>query len=83
MWFCCSQGRAGNVLLSVTAFAVTPLFTVETILPGFAVPEASTTLLVLPFDGGLNGVGPEEGGVRSQGLKGGTLAEITDINYTK
>lgn len=36
----------------------TPLSVVGTISPGFAVPEASTTSLVLPEDGGLNSVLP-------------------------
>lgn len=45
--------------------------TLETISPGFAVPDASTTSLVLPDDGGLKGAGPDELPVRSQGLGGG------------
>jgi hypothetical protein len=45
-----------------------------TISPGFAVPEASTTSLVLPPDGGLNGAGPDEEPARSQGFGGGLLA---------
>lgn len=43
----------------------------ETISPGFAVPEASTTSLVLPADGGLNGTGPDEEPACSQGFGGG------------
>lgn len=47
---------------------------VETISPGFAVPEASTTSLVLPADGGLKGAGPDdEAPARSQGFGGGLL----------
>lgn len=42
--------------------------------PGLAVPEASTTSLVLPDDGGLKGVGPEEVPARSQGFAGGPPA---------
>jgi hypothetical protein len=40
---------------------------------GLAVPEASTTSLVLPPDGGLKGAGPEVPSVpdRSQGFGGG------------
>lgn len=47
---------------------------VETISPGFAVPEASTTSLVLPPDEGLNGAGLDEPPARSQGFGGGLLA---------
>lgn len=46
------------------------LSAVETISPGLAVPEASTTSLVLPADGGLNGVAPDEAPACSQGLGG-------------
>lgn len=45
-----------------------------TISPGFAVPEASTTSLVLPADGGLKGAGPEEEPACSQGFGGGLFA---------
>ena len=47
---------------------------VEPISPGFAVPEASTTSLVLPADEGLKGTGPDEVPARSQGFGGGLLA---------
>lgn len=49
------------------------LLAVETISPGLAVPDASTTSLVLPAEGGLNGAGPEEDAARSQGFGGGLL----------
>lgn len=52
------------------------LSAVETFSPGFAVPEDSTTLLVLPVDGGLNGAGPEEDPARSQGFGGELLAAV-------
>ena len=41
-----------------------------TISPGFAVPEASTTSLVLPADGGLKGAGPDDDAAFSQGFGG-------------
>lgn len=48
---------------------------VETISPGFAVPEASTTSLVAPVEGGLNGAGPDEDDpALSQGFGGGPVA---------
>lgn len=49
----------------------------DTISPGFAVPEASTTSLVLPADGGLKGAGPDDPPARSQGFGGGLEAAIT------
>ena len=58
-------------------FTVAFLSVVETISPGFAVPEASTTSLVLPGEGGLKGVGPDEDPARSQGFGGGLLAAIS------
>lgn len=51
-----------------------PLSAVETISPGLAVPEASTTSLVLPADGGLKGAPPEAPPARSHGFGGGPLA---------
>lgn len=70
----CSQGLAGRGLPRALLLAVVLLLEVETISPGFAVPEASTTSLVGPADGGLNGVGPEAELSRSQGF-GGLPAE--------
>lgn len=70
-------------------FGETFLSGFETISPGFAVPEALTTSLVLPDDGGLKGAGPEEVPTRSQGFAGGVLPggreamEIERENYTK
>lgn len=61
-------GLARAVLLTVAALSA-----VLTISPGFAVPEASTTSLVLPPDGGLKGAGPDEEPARSQGFGGGLL----------
>lgn len=46
-----------------------------TISPGLAVPEASTTSLVLPADGGLKGAGPEEAPLLSHGFGGGVAEE--------
>lgn len=46
------------------------------ISPGFDVPDASTTSLVLPAEGGLKGVGPDEEPTRSQGFGGGLLPAI-------
>ena len=57
-------------------FAAAVLSAAETISPGLAVPEASTTSLVLPPDGGLKGVGPDEVPVVSQGFRGGPLATM-------
>jgi hypothetical protein len=51
------------VTLEVTLFPV-----VETTSPGLAVPEASTTSLVLPPDGGLKGAGPDDVAAVSHGL---------------
>lgn len=63
------------------------LFTLEdtflsvavTFSPGLAVPEASTTSLVLPPDGGLKGAGPDVPSApeRSQGFGG----EPAKCNY--
>lgn len=64
------SGRPTEFLLTVAVLSV-----LETISPGFAVPEASTTSLVLPSDGGLNGAGPDEDPARSHGFGGGLLAE--------
>ena len=44
---------------------------VETISPCFAVPEASTTSLVVPPEGGLKGAGLDEAPTRSHGFGGG------------
>lgn len=49
---------------------------VVTISPGLAVPDASTTSLVLPAEGGLNGAGPEEDPALSQGFGGGLLPAV-------
>ena len=46
----------------------------ETTSPCFAVPEASTTSLVLPPEGGLKGTGPDEAPARSHGFGGGLPA---------
>jgi hypothetical protein len=58
------------VTLEVTLFPVA-----ETISPCFAVPEASTTSLVVPPDGGLKGAGPDEAPARSHGFGGGLLPD--------
>lgn len=50
--------------------AVTFLSAAKTTSPGLAVPDASTTSLVLPEDGGLNGAGPDELPARSHGFGG-------------
>jgi hypothetical protein len=55
---------------------------VETISPCFAVPEASTTSLVVPPEGGLKGVGPDEAPARSHGFGGG-LPPANHINGKK
>lgn len=65
-------GLAIELVLTGTVLSV-----VETISPGLAVPEASTTSLVLPGDGGLNGPGPDEAPALSHGLGGGPLAAET------
>jgi hypothetical protein len=64
----------GTGLLRAFRLIVALLSEVETISPGFAVPDASTTSLVLPADGGLKGAGPDEVPARSQGFGGGLLA---------
>lgn len=56
--------------------AVTFLSAVGTISPGFAVPDASTTSLVLPEDGGLNGAGPDVVPASSHGFGGRVPAEM-------
>nr|GMD28073.1 uncharacterized protein LOC109147742 [Ipomoea batatas] len=48
--------------------------------PGVDVPDASTTSLVLPTEGGLKGVGPDEERARSQGFGGGLLPAIKKSN---
>lgn len=69
----------GTGLASVFLLTTVFLSEVETISPGFAVPEASTTSLVVPADGGLNGAGPDDvPPARSQGFGGGLLAAIND-----
>lgn len=50
--------------------------TVGTTSPGLAVPEASTTSLVLPLEGGLNGAGPDADPARSHGFDGGPLPKV-------
>jgi len=55
----------------------------ETISPGFAVPEASTTSLVLPADGGLKGAGPDEEPACSQGFGGGPFAATKNLHTAK
>ena len=47
-YVCCSQGLVGTGLPSVFLFTVVFQSAIETISPGLAVPEASTTSLVLP-----------------------------------
>lgn len=47
-----------------------------TISPGFAVPEASTTSLVLPGYEGLKGAGPDDDPTPSHGFGGGILPEL-------
>lgn len=68
-----------------TALPIVPLLTaaVWTISPGFAVPEASTTSLVLPGEGGLNGEGPDEVVVPalSQGFRGLLLSPATEASH--
>jgi hypothetical protein len=56
------------VTLEVTLFPV-----VETTSPGLAIPEASTTSLVLPPDGGLKGAGPDDVAALSHGFGRGLL----------
>jgi len=65
----------------VRAFLFTAVFlsAVETTSPGLPVPEASTISLVLPDDGGLKGVGPDEVTARSQGFAGGPPAIINQL----
>lgn len=81
---CCSQGLEGTGL--PREFAVATVFppAAGTISPGLAVPDASTTSLVLPGDGGLKGVGPDDDGVpaRSHGL-GGRVLPVTKIKDYK
>jgi len=68
----------GTGLPRVFLLTAALLSELETISPGFAVPEASTTSLVLPADGGLKGAGPEEEPACSQGFGGGLFA-VTQI----
>jgi hypothetical protein len=56
--------------------AVVVRLTVETTSPGLAVPEDSTTSLVFPLEGGLNGAGPEADPARSHGFGGGPLPDV-------
>lgn len=67
---CCSQGREGTG--RATAFLLTAVFlsAAVTISPGLAVPDASTTSLVLPGEEGLKGAGPEDDPALSQGFGG-------------
>lgn len=76
VYVCCSQGLVGNGLPRAFLLIVVFASAVLTISPGLAVPEASTTSLVLPEDGGLKGAGPEEDPARSQGFGGGLLPVI-------
>lgn len=77
-YVCCSQGLAGTGLPGAFLLAAVFLSVVETISPGFAVPEASTTSLVLPGEGGLKGVGPDEDPACSQGFGGGLLTATSE-----
>lgn len=79
---CCSHGLLGTGRPSV--FLLIAGLAVETTSPGWAVPEASTTSLVFPADGGLNGAAPEEADpALSHGFGGGLLPapEYRDIHY--
>lgn len=76
---CCSHGLFGTGLPRALLL-LTAVFVVDTISPGFAVPEASTTSLVLPCDGGLNGAGPDEDPALSQGFGGGLLPRRQDYS---
>lgn len=60
----------GTGLPRVFLLTAALLSELETISPGFAVPEASTTSLVLPADGGLKGAGPDDDAAFSQGFGG-------------
>lgn len=60
-------------------FAAAFLLFAGTISPGFAVPEASTTSLVLPADGGLKGAGPDDPPACSQGFGGRSPAAVTGL----
>lgn len=68
----------GRGLATAFLLTVALLSELETISPGFAVPEDSTTSLVLPADGGLKGVGPEAEPARSQGFGGGLLPATSE-----
>ena len=77
---CCCHGLGGTgleMLLFTLEAALFPV--VETISPCFAVPEASTTSLVVPPEGGLKGAGPDEAPARSHGFGGG-LPPTNHIN---
>jgi hypothetical protein len=62
--------------------AETFLSVAVTFSPGLAVPEASTTSLVLPPDGGLKGAGPDVPSApeRSQGFGGEPAKCILHVN---
>jgi len=60
----------GRGLPRAFLLTVAVLLEAETISPGFAVPEDSTTSLVAPADGGLKGAGPDEDAAFSHGLGG-------------
>lgn len=60
----------GRGLPRAFLLTVAELLEAETISPGFAVPEDSTTSLVLPVDGGLKGAVPDEDATFSHGLSG-------------
>lgn len=76
-YVCCSHGLVGTGLPTVFLLKFVFLSPVETSLV-CAVPEASTTSLVLPAEVGLKGAGPEEGPARSHGFLGGLLPNIMD-----
>lgn len=80
-YVCCSHGLAGTGLPREFLLIAVVASLVETISPGLAVPEASTTSLVLPGEGGLNGAPPDEDPARSQGFGGGLLPTMG--NYPK
>lgn len=76
-YVCSSHGLVGTGLPREFPATVVFLLTAGTISPGFAVPDASTTSLVLPGDEGLKGVGPEdEVPARSQGFAGALLPAL-------
>lgn len=80
----CSHGLVGTGLARVFLLTAALLSALETISPGLAVPEASTTSLVLPAEGGLKGaVGPDDEPPCCQGFGGGLLAATTKIHSHK